>query len=740
MRLLRLPFLALALGAAAAAAPLPYRWDGVAVGGGGLITGIQFHPTAANALFARTDVGGAYRWDEKHHSWVALTDWLGWKDANLMGIESLALDPTDSQRVFLAAGTYNHPAFGHGAMLRSTDGGRSFSRADIPLGMGGNEIGRGAGERLAVDPHDGRILFFGSRDAGLWRSTDTGASWQRVTTFPDIATSPASRWRNEWLDHAIGIVFVVFDPRSGAPGHPTRTLYAGVSVAGTSLFRSTDAGASWQPVPGQPTGLRPARAVFGPTGTLYIVYGDDPCPNTMADGAVWMLEPAAGDRWADITPQRPSGQVPFGYSAVAVDPAHPGTLIVSTYAKWTGGDSIYRSTDDGRTWSDALADAEWDHAGVPWIATMKPHWICTVALDPANPNRALFGTGYGVWETRNLTATARGERVRWSFSNRGLEETVPLTLLSPSAGAPLLSGVGDIDGFRHDDLAASPPQFAGPRFTATHSLAAAALQPLFVVRTGHLRDYTKGTVRGAWSEDGGSTWAAFAAEPLGEGEGRITVAADASAVIWTPRNGSAHVSRDHGATWTRCQGLEPGTVVVADGANPKCFYAVDRATSELRVSEDGGANFKARGKKLPPVGPPPGGFADGFTVSVSTPCGVAGELWVSVRGGGLHRSIDSGKTFRRIAKAREMHSLGFGAPAVGHTNPTVFAAGVIDGLDGLFRSIDSGKSWQQINDAAHRFGWIDAVTGDPRVFGRVYFATVGRGIIYGEPMTPTQEK
>ncbi len=742
MRLLRLPlpFLALALGATAATAPLLYRWEGVAIGGGGLISGIQFHPTDGNSLYTRTDVGGAYRWDEHQHGWVALTDWIGWKDANLMGIESLALDPTDPQRVLLAAGTYNHPAFGHGAMLRSTDGGRSFSRAAIPLGMGGNEIGRGAGERLAVDPHDGRILFFGSRDAGLWRSSDTGATWQPVSPFPDTATSPASRWRNEWLDHAIGIVFVVFDPRDGTPGQPTRTLYAGISVAGTSLYRSTDAGATWQPVPGQPTGLRPSRAVFGPAGTLYLAYGSDPCPNVMTDGAVWKLEPASGDQWTDITPLRPGGPVAFGYSAVAVDPAHPGTLVASTYAKWSGGDSIYRSTDGGTTWRDTLADAEWDHAGVPWIATMKPHWICTVALDPTNPDRALFGTGYGVWETRNLTAADRGAPVRWSFSNRGLEETVPLTLLSPSAGAPLLSGVGDIDGFRHDDLAASPPQFAGPRFTGTTSLAAAALTPSFVARSGTIRNHKPGMIRGAWSEDGGSTWTAFAAEPFGEGEGQITVAADAAAIIWTPRSGSAHVSRDHGTTWTRCNGLESGTVVVADGADPQRFYAIDLATSGLRVSEDGGASFKPRGQRLPKIGPPPGGFADAFTARVFVPTGIKGELWVSIRNGGLHRSIDAGKTFRRIAKAKEMHSLGFGAPAPGRSNPTVFAAGIVNGIDGIFRSIDAGTSWQRINDDAHRFGWIDAVTGDPRVFGRVYFATVGRGIIYGEPESEEPKK
>jgi photosystem II stability/assembly factor-like uncharacterized protein len=452
----------------------------------------------------------------------------------------------------------------------------------------------------------------------------------------------------------------------------------------------------------------------------------------MTDGAVWRLDPAS-DRWTDISPLKPGGEMKFGYSAIAFDPAHPGTLLVTTWNKWAGGDEVYRSTDNGKTWHPTLAGAEWDKAGVPWIATMKPHWICAVALDPADPDRALFGTGYGVWETRNLTAADRGERVRWKFSNRGLEETVPLALLSPPAGAPLLSGVGDIDGFRHDDLAVSPVQHVGVRFTGTGSLACAAAKPAFVVRSGHIRNHQNGQIRGAFSEDGGSTWTAFASEPSGEGDGRIAVSADASTIIWTPRDGSAHWSRDRGTTWTRCGGLESGTVVVADGANPKRFYAYDAATAHLRVSEDGGVTFTPRGKKLPAVGPAPGGFADAFTAELVAPFGRDGEVWLSIRGSALFRSTDAGKSFRAVPKAKEIHSFAFGAPAPGRANPTVYAAGVIRGTDGLFRSIDNGATWQRIDDDAHRFGWIYAVTGDARVFGRVYFATVGRGIIYGVP-------
>ena len=45
-----------------------------------------------------------------------------------------------------------------------------------------------------------------------------------------------------------------------------------------------------------------------------------------------------------------------------------------------------------------------------------------------------------------------------------------------------------------------------------------------------------------------------------------------------------------------------------------------------------------------------------------------------------------------------------------------------------------GAAWTRINDDQHQWGWIgQVVIGDPRVYGRVYVGTNGRGILYGEP-------
>lgn len=303
-----------------------YNWKNVQIVGGGFVDGIVFDPTTPGLRYARTDIGGAYRWDRSAHRWIPLMDWVSYKDANLMGIESIAIDPSDPNRVYLACGTYTSSRAPDAAILRSDDRGRTFQRTNLPFKLGGNENGRGNGERLAVDPRDGRILYLGTPRNGLWRSNDRGATWSRVASFPILTgiPHPASHNSNTELTArrmnpgGDGAVFVQFGPDTSPQSSPSpsRTTYVGVSrMNEANLFVTHDGGITWAAVPGEPVHYRPTRAALSSDGFLYIAYGTSPGPSRMTNGAVWKLNTRTGT-WTNITPQRPiPGSREFGYVA-----------------------------------------------------------------------------------------------------------------------------------------------------------------------------------------------------------------------------------------------------------------------------------------------------------------------------------------------------------------------------------------------------------------------------------------
>ncbi|MFJ1468493.1 cellulose binding domain-containing protein [Massilia orientalis] len=687
-----------------------YHWDNVAMGGGGFVSGIVASKSERGVVYARTDVGGAYRYDSRNGRWVALTDWISESDNGLMGVESLAIDPRNAAIVYMLAGT-DYASSGKTAILRSTDYGKTFTVTDVTAQFKthGNGMGRSNGERLQVDPGSSNVLFVGTRHNGLFKSVDSGTTWTHVDGLNVTET-----------DNGNGISFVLLDPASVSQGVAKR-IYVGVSrygSVGPNLYLSKDGGVTFAPVAGAPGGLMPQRAAITNKGRLYLTYanGAGPHPQSVSEpmntGAIWEYN-TIGGAWTNVTPANRTH--PFG--GISVDPANPKHLIASsantywtqsTQPSYTYGDRIYTSLDAGRSWTDLMdgGGITIDANGADWVHSSMIHWAGSIEFDPFDTKSAWVISGNGVYRSSNIDAP----NSVWKFDVHGMEETGVYAAES-IPGGPLVTAIGDYDGFIQDD----PSQY-GPRHTpsmgSTTGLAIAPLATNVMARVGS-ELYTSTNTGGSWEK----------APSMMASRGNVALSADGFVLLHSPENSTTiYRSTDAGGSWTAVAGLSVNNArPIADGVNPAKFYVYDSDTGKVMVSTDGGVSFSAQAV----LG------SGGSTFLRATP-GIEGDLWVCL-GRSLNHSTDSGATFTQLAGVATCGGVGLGKAAPDASYPTLYMWGSVGTARGLLRSTDKGVSWVRVNDDAHQYGGAGRlVTGDMNTYGTVYMSTNGRGLAYGK--------
>jgi len=736
--------------------PPAYAWTNVKIVAGGYVTGVYFHPRQQNLVYARTDVGGAYRWGPNDTQWVPLLDFTTRANWWQLGVEAIGMDPTDPNKLYLAVGEYaNENWDGNGAMLVSSDQGNTFTTAALPFKNGSNDNGRNTGERIAVDPNLPSAVYFGTRVAGLQVSTDSGATWKTAAGLPVTATANGN-----------GVVAVLPMKSSGSSGSASPAVYAAVAGTGVKtgtvtdpvgLYVTTNGGSTtstWTAVTGQPsfatatTPLAPLQAQVGPNGALYILYGDRTGPGTMTQSQLWKFVPSSSwttGTWTQIAlpNQTLSINTSNGYGGLAIDPSHPGVLLIGTLDQYyPTGDVVYRSNDDGATWRDVSSVkfpnspgsaspglATHDLTLSPWLAfggadsgVSTGNWATGIAIDPFNADHAMYGTGQTIWATTNLTSAdpsgSSAGVVNWAVGANGLEETVVTGLWAPPSGyTVLLSALGDIAGFAHHDLTVSPKQqmFSNPKSTPS-SMDFEQATPTTVVRAADTA-----TPYGVISTDAGLNWTAFASMPTGtaKGGGAIAIAPDGSSIVWAPADtASVWYSKNQGTTWTASTGIAAQAQVMSDRVKAGVFYGFSGST--LTMSTDGGATFNPAQSGLP-------------TGILTVLPDAQGDVWLSGQTGGLlaNTGTATAPTLTAVAGVQDAYHLGYGAGANGSTLPTLYLDGQVGTTPGIYRSTDGGTTWVQINDAAHQWGQLNGLCGDMRTFGTVYLATGGRGIIWG---------
>jgi photosystem II stability/assembly factor-like uncharacterized protein len=231
-------------------------------------------------------------------------------------VTAIAVDPANTNIVYSGAD----------AVRKSTDGGHSWKTVFLPQLAWAEHI-----SALAIAATRPEAIYaVANRSNGktthgsIYKSTDAGKTW-RATGGGEVFTNP---------DGWTGALAV--DPQ-----YPT-TVYASI---GRTLVRTTDAGASWQPV----TQDLPQQDVTALTvdpqrsGIVYAgLYPTYMKKVVSAPGGIYKTT-NGGDTWTPAFPD-------ITASALAVDPARPTTI----YAVVNGRkDRLARSTDGGRNWTTA---------------------------------------------------------------------------------------------------------------------------------------------------------------------------------------------------------------------------------------------------------------------------------------------------------------------------------------------------------------------------------------------------
>ncbi len=296
---------------------------------GGRVTAVAGIPSEPLTFFMGTTGGGVWKTSDAGESWENISD--GFMAVGSMGAVEVA--PSDPNVIYVgtgSAGIRGNVSTGRG-VYRTTDGGKHWTF------LGLEEAGLIG--RIRIDSADPDRVYlaalghpFGKNpERGVFRSTDGGASWQKVL----------------FLSDSVGAVDLAMNP------HNPRILYAGMWRAERKpwtlidasedggIYRTMDGGESWEKLTkGLPAGLTGRIGITvspsDPERVWAIVNAHDP------QGGVYRSDDG-GDSWTRVNRERFLRQRHWYYSHIVADPQDPNTV----YAMNTG---LYRSIDGGQSW------------------------------------------------------------------------------------------------------------------------------------------------------------------------------------------------------------------------------------------------------------------------------------------------------------------------------------------------------------------------------------------------------
>ncbi len=313
---------------------------------GGRVLAVAGVPGDPNTYYFGAVAGGVWKSTDGGLGWVPIFD-----HEPVSSIGSIAVAPSDPNILYVGTGEAcirGNISFGDG-VYKSVYGGEHWQHIGL-------DDTRYIGE-VIVDPHDPNIVFVAAlghaygpnAERGVFRSTDGGKTWQKVL-FKDDKT---------------GAIDIRFDPRNShilyaALWQVVRTPWSLESGGpGSGLYKSIDGGTTWTELRGHglPEGIwgRVGVAVGADSEHIYALI-------EAKSGGLYRSDDA-GKTWQLVNSDDRLRQRPWYFTHIFADPVNPETVYVLN----TG---LYRSTDGGKTFT-LLPAPHGDHHGL-WIDPTDP--------------------------------------------------------------------------------------------------------------------------------------------------------------------------------------------------------------------------------------------------------------------------------------------------------------------------------------------------------------------------------
>ena len=325
------------------------KWRSIGPFRGGRVLAVTGVPGDPNVYYFGGVAGGVWKTTNAGLTWVALFD-----KEPVASIGSIAVASSDPNVIYVGTGEAcirGNISFGNG-VYKSVDAGKTWTH----LGLDDTRhIGK-----VIVDPHNADIVFvaalghaYGSNaDRGVFRSIDGGKTWQKVL----------------YKDDKTGAIDITFDPTNShilyaALWQVHRTPWSLESGGpGSGLFKSIDGGTTWKRLEGHglPEGIM---------GRIGVTVGAD--PNRVyalieaKDGGLYRSDDA-GETWQLVNEDHRFRQRAWYFTHIFADPKNVDTLYILN----TG---LFRSTDAGKSFT-LLPAPHGDHHGL-WIDPRNPNRI-----------------------------------------------------------------------------------------------------------------------------------------------------------------------------------------------------------------------------------------------------------------------------------------------------------------------------------------------------------------------------